>query len=348
MAPDPSEKENDTYHMLWAIGDEWKRLRTAANPAFSTGKLKSYTPLIALSQTKLLPLLEEKANSGQSFDIRAVFQLLTLDVIGEVAFGCDLKALETNGEGNDILVELRDLMDMSSKPNKVDEIARAFPPLLLLLKPLVRKAMREKKGPLKCIGSLLDLAGTMIASRRNNPEQRRNDLIQMMIDAPTLNDREVKAMSFLFLSAGYETTSSMLAWCAYALATNKNCQDNLRKELLEEFPEENPDLNYDNVGKSVYLDWICKETLRLYPIASGVINRFIMNETELCGIHLTPECKSVLVDMYTIHMDENNWGPVDPKKFYPERFGPDYPNSIPEHAFLAFGIGPRQCIGKNA
>jgi cytochrome P450 len=46
-------------------------------------------------------------------------------------------------------------------------------------------------------------------------------------------------------------------------------------------------------------------------------------------------------DMYSIHYDPQLWGPHDPELFYPERFE----DKRHPMAFLAFGQGPRNCIG---
>ncbi len=43
----------------------------------------------------------------------------------------------------------------------------------------------------------------------------------------------------------------------------------------------------------------------------------------------------------SIHYDPVLWGPVDPEKFYPERFL----SARNPAAYLPFGIGPRKCLG---
>lgn len=43
----------------------------------------------------------------------------------------------------------------------------------------------------------------------------------------------------------------------------------------------------------------------------------------------------------SIHYDPVIWGPVDPEKFYPERFL----SARNPAAYLPFGIGPRKCLG---
>jgi cytochrome P450 len=46
-------------------------------------------------------------------------------------------------------------------------------------------------------------------------------------------------------------------------------------------------------------------------------------------------------DIFSIHYNSDVWGPDDPKLFVPER------HTIERHpvAFMAFGVGPRACIG---
>ena len=65
-----------------------------------------------------------------------------------------------------------------------------------------------------------------------------------------------------------------------------------------------------------------------------------MRSTNVCGIDM-PEGLLVVVDVLSIHFDKELWGPVDPNRFWPERFAT---NRAP-CAFLGFGYGPRNCIG---
>ena len=49
----------------------------------------------------------------------------------------------------------------------------------------------------------------------------------------------------------------------------------------------------------------------------------------------------IQVDVYSVHYDPDLWGPLDPYEFHPER------HEMKRHsaAYLAFGIGPRNCVG---
>ena len=74
---------------------------------------------------------------------------------------------------------------------------------------------------------------------------QRKDLLQLMIDASDsetqkgLERGEIIADSFGFILAGYETTSTTLAFATYLLATNPEAQERLANEINEYF-EENP------------------------------------------------------------------------------------------------------------
>lgn len=50
--------------------------------------------------------------------------------------------------------------------------------------------------------------------------------------------------------------------------------------------------------------------------------------------------------MWTIHHDPQLWGPEDPSTFYPERFSEEAKKDRHPMAWLAFGAGPRNCVGR--
>lgn len=50
----------------------------------------------------------------------------------------------------------------------------------------------------------------------------------------------------------------------------------------------------------------------------------------------------VRINHIGIHFDSDLWGPEDPNKFYPLR----HETKRDELCFLAFGVGPKICLGK--
>ena len=79
-----------------------------------------------------------------------------------------------------------------------------------------------------------------------------------------LTDDELIAQSVIFLTAGYETSSTTLALTCYHLALYPEVQDKLYDEIIKCWPQDGMP-GYDDVQKMPYLDQVISETLRLYP-----------------------------------------------------------------------------------
>ncbi|CAF3822196.1 unnamed protein product [Rotaria sordida] len=184
--------------------------------------------------------------------------------------------------------------------------------------------------------------------------ERRIDLLQLMLDVATSNEikddnnsdvipkklqyEEVVNNAFLFMIAGYETTSTALTYCTYILATHPTVQEKLRKEI-EEYPDNN-ESDYDRVHNMVYLDSFIREVLRMFPIAPKATTRECNTTTTVCS-YVIEKGSVIQPDMLSLHYDPNLWGPDDPNLFIPER------HLTRRHpvAYMPFGQGPRNCVG---
>lgn len=151
------------------------------------------------------------------------------------------------------------------------------------------------------------------------------------------------AESFIFFSGGFETSSSTLTFCVYELALNQDIQQKLREEIQNGLEENEGKITYDLLFSFKYLDMVTRETLRKYPIITGMLRRctkeYKIPETDL----VIPEGLNVLLPTYSIHHDPEFY--PEPSKFDPERFSPENSEQRNPITFLAFGEGPRACIG---
>lgn len=62
------------------------------------------------------------------------------------------------------------------------------------------------------------------------------------------------ANAFVFLAAGFETTSTTLAYCFLELAVNQDIQEKMRQEILDKIKENDGKLTYDTIKKLQYTD----------------------------------------------------------------------------------------------
>ncbi|CAF3587341.1 unnamed protein product [Rotaria sp. Silwood1] len=185
-------------------------------------------------------------------------------------------------------------------------------------------------------------------------EKRRVDLLQLMLDVATRDEimdhtdfsvmskfihyDEVNHNMLTFMVAGYETTATTLAYSTYVLAKEPLVQKKLQDEIDNYDENKN---EYDQVHNMIYLDWFIREVLRMFPGAPQAMTRECNTTTVVCG-HTIDEGSVIQPDVLSIHYDPDLWGPEDPNIFLPER------HSTPRHpaAFIPFGLGPRNCIGK--
>jgi cytochrome P450 len=82
------------------------------------------------------------------------------------------------------------------------------------------------------------------------------------------------------------------------------------------------------------------------PPAQNSSARESAEDIELAGSHI-PKGTVLNADIFVMHHNPTVW--KDPETFYPERFGSGGENESKAGSGLAwvpFGNGPRQCIGK--
>lgn len=88
------------------------------------------------------------------------------------------------------------------------------------------------------------------------------------------------------MAAGYETTSTALAYATYELARNPEVLRKLQIEVddLPLYTDGNAD--YDTVAQMSYMDVFICEVLRMYPIGNRAIQRRATEDTIVQGIKI--------------------------------------------------------------
>jgi cytochrome P450 len=79
-----------------------------------------------------------------------------------------------------------------------------------------------------------------------------------------------------------------LGSCTYVLATHPHIQNKVYEEIIEQLELSGPIVDYDLlVSKLNYMDLFIREVLRMYPVSIQTINRQCMEDTDVCGYHIT-------------------------------------------------------------
>jgi len=152
-------------------------------------------------------------------------------------------------------------------------------------------------------------------------------------------DQEVVDHMIFLMMAAHDTTTSTLTSMMYLLAKHPDWQDRLRAEAvaLGSGP-----VTQDNLSKMTEMDWVIKETLRLYPPLS-TLPKFSNESFEHGGYLIPADAMVITYPIHTHYMDEY-WD--NPSSFDPERFSPER-SEQKRHAYswVPFSGGAHMCIG---
>ena len=179
-----------------------------------------------------------------------------------------------------------------------------------------------------------------IQERKEQPDPSRSDILSLMMAArdeegQPMTDVELRDELITLLVAGHETTATSLAWALYWI----HHLPLVREKLLQELDSlgEKPDPNI--IFRLPYLNAVCSETLRLYPVAMLALNRVVKSPLEIMDYQLQPGTL-IIPCIYLTHHREDLY--PDSKQFKPERF---LERQFTSSEYLPFGGGNRRCIG---
>ncbi|XP_017463302.1 PREDICTED: cytochrome P450 6a9-like, partial [Rhagoletis zephyria] len=150
--------------------------------------------------------------------------------------------------------------------------------------------------------------------------------------------------AYLFLIAGFETSSTTLSFALYELAQHEDVQQRARDEILEVMARHGDKLTYECMSEMIYLNQIISETLRLYTVLP-ILNRQCLEDYPVPGFpkYVIKRNMRVLIPAGAMHRDPDLY--TNPDKFDPEHFSPEEVAQRDVIEFLPFGEGPRNCIG---
>ncbi|AFY54671.1 cytochrome P450 [Rivularia sp. PCC 7116] len=305
-------------------GSQHQRQRKLLTPPFHGDRMKSYGDLIC----KITEEVISDWKIGEPFAVRTSIQEISLRVILQAVFGLN------EGERYDEIKQLiASVLDVSGSPLRA----------MLVFVPLLQKDLgawspwghflRQQKR-------LDDLLYAEIEERRDNPDASREDILSLMMAArdeqgQPMTNKEIRDELMTLLVAGHETTASSLTWAFYWI----HHLPEVKEKLLAELDKVDTSDDLSLIAKLPYLNGVCAETLRIYPIALIAFPRInkapikIMDCEYPAETWLTP-C------IYLTHHREDLY--PEPKQFKPERF---IEKQYSPYEYLPFGGGNRRCIG---
>ncbi|KAL7026331.1 hypothetical protein ACKWTF_013864 [Chironomus riparius] len=330
------EKTDPLWSNLATINnlEQWKILRAKISPTFTSGKMKMMFPIVLECADRLIEYIKEV--NHENLEMKEIFSALTTEVIGNIAFGLNVKCIGNPGS------EFKKITKRVFEPTNWDN----FKFLFMFALPKVAKIFNMSINPKFITDYFLDIVSSNLEYREKNNIQR-NDFFQLLINIKnseqgmTLN--EMTANCFIFFLAGFETSSSVLTFCSYELALNQDIQNRLRMEIDEVLKKHKEEVTYDSIAEIKYLSKVINETMRKYPIFDTGMRQssrdFKIPNSDL----VIPGKTMIMIPTIGLHYDDRFY--KNPDKFDPERFNEEHVQNRNPFAFIPFSDGPRNCIG---
>jgi cytochrome P450 len=168
-------------------------------------------------------------------------------------------------------------------------------------------------------------------------------LMRRATDAETgeqMTAAQIRDEAVAIFVAGFETTSVAMAWALHVLTQEPEIGQRLQDEVDAVLGTRAP--GFAELQQLSYTRKVLQETLRLYS-PTYWLPRTPVEDDEIDGYRI-PAGTLVGILTHVIHRHPDCW--ESPERFDPERFSPERSVGRPKQAWLAFGGGQRQCIGK--
>ncbi|KAI0266552.1 cytochrome P450, partial [Gloeopeniophorella convolvens] len=372
-------------NLVGAEGSEWKRHKAVASPAFneSNNALVWAETLHTVHEwfEELDSDIERDANSkhdGVTLDAVPYMIKATLHIIAAAGFGRRMSWKEEAAQvspyhsmsfSQAVSVTIHNLFVKVLTPDWLNSIS------LLIPIPWLSKRLKETEDSFAELRSyLLEIVAGARDAAFSWEDAENAALLRTLVQANMNQDSDVKRLTdeellsdiFVFFLAGHETSAHTLSFALVLLALYPEAQQKIFDETRELWPER-ASTNAQSVSPLGLMDQeytlaTFRETLRLFP-AETRLAKLVMQDTTVSParfeahndgpnmhgdiqrspVHLQ-EGSVIIADIYGVHTNPIHWGP-DCKEFKPKRFIDTESYKWPRHAFLAFSVGARACIG---
>uniref|UniRef100_A0A1B6L0T5 Cytochrome P450 n=1 Tax=Graphocephala atropunctata TaxID=36148 RepID=A0A1B6L0T5_9HEMI len=350
-------KDYMSNHLFSMKGREWKEMRMKLTPAYTAAKMKMMFCLVKKCSHVLRSVMGTMTDENKVIDVKDLLSRFTIDIIASCAFGLEINSL-TNKDSEFYKIGQR-AMTMDTLVLLKMYVYNAFPIFTKLhwfdfhdskvkdfLSGVVHSAVeyREKYNITR-----YDFLNLLIRLRQNQSILEKGERPADVQDSSKperregLTIKEIIAETFLFFTAGYETTSITILFCLYELACNSKIQDTLNCEVEEVLGRYGGDISYRALQEMTYMDQVISESMRRYPVLPELF-RDCTEDYKIPDSSLVIEKDlKVVIPVYSLHHDPKYF--PDPYTFNPDRFSPENCKKRHPYVYLPFGEGPRNCIG---
>ncbi|KAF2178024.1 cytochrome P450 [Zopfia rhizophila CBS 207.26] len=369
--------------IVFAEGDEHKTMRKLIagmqkkpeRPPFAVNNLKRLIPIFHQKTRELSGVFDlDIATESGVVELVSTYSMITLDIIGVFALGVELKNLSATTPFHENYYKVFNQDTLS----QIITAINAYLPLRKWLPVEANRSFQQANAEL--CQRLLKIVRQRIVDIPNGDfigvesgGMVTKDLLTYMVEESVLGqspgkvwtEEHVLGQNFggITCCLGHETMASSLIWATRVLSIYPDVQGRLRCEVLA-LVEQNPNLDYAAIESLRFLNNFCREILRVQCpdkmiLPSGYLRQDLLTLTAAYSYFSSPTSSSRCSGRWGPHPARNDshhdagddtlqspYMGEDADKFDLDRWGRLSGEAADAHAFAAFMLDPRMCIGK--
>ena len=160
--------------MTNAQSEEWKNLRSTFTPIFTSGKMKAMLIFMQETCDQLVTAFDKYAEKNEAFEVKRVLGSYSMDTIASCAFGVDAESFTNE---NSKFVQYASTIFTQGLKDGMKMFLAIVPGGLQLMRALDISVMPETETKFFYEAVMSSL------NHRRQHKERRNDLIDLMLDA---------------------------------------------------------------------------------------------------------------------------------------------------------------------
>lgn len=340
MPKDPAwyaQPPGGVSQIIVANDEDHSRYRRVLSHAFSEQALRGQEVLLQRYVDLLINGIKEGMATNSTQDLTLWYNWTTFDVIADLCFGEPFGCLQDKATHKYIQMLFTSL--------------RAFPfhyimsywPWTARFRSLIvdQKVIAGRKEYYEWIG--------LRTQQRVQAETQRPDFMTEILKhngekGIALKPEEMSTNATIFITAGSETTATLLSGATWCLLRNPSVLQKLQQEVRGRWKKYS-DITMEEVNNAPYLIAVLQEALRFFPPVPTGFERRVPKGGEVVSGHFLPEGTAVGVSSYPTSHSSRNF--KDPEVFAPERWmgDPKYEGDK-RSSIQPFSFGPRNCLGK--
>jgi cytochrome P450 len=331
--------------ITWSpYGAYWRQARKmCVLELFSAKRLESYEYIRVEEMNSLLK--DMYASKGKVIPLKDRLSTLSLNVISRMVLG---KRYLDESENSIVSPdEFKKMIDELFVLNGVLNIGDSIPWIDFLdLQGYIKRMKVVAKKFDRFLEHVLDEHNQKRRSVENYVADDMVDVLLQLADDPDLEVKlqrhGVKAFTQDLLAGGTESSAVTVEWAMSELLKKPEILEKAMEEL-DRVIGQHRWVKENDVPNLPYIDAICKEVMRLHPVAPFLVPRMAREDCKI-GDYDVAKGTRVLVSVWTIGRDPAIWD--EPEEFNPDRFiGKEIDVKGHDFELLPFGAGRRMCPG---